>query len=95
MRYDPVAAYELDRRWDAQADQMNTLIKELDSTTVTGLPPAARDAARTFLASWRSTAVEAKVASEVYADELRETGVLYENLDAEIARRMRALGGGA
>jgi|GEM_PF-2721187 len=91
VSYDATMPYELDRRWRSQAGQMTALMKEIGSAPIDGLPAVARDAARTFLEAWERTAIEAKVASEVYADELRETGTSYENLDAEVARRMAGL----
>lgn len=95
VSYDPSMPYELDRRWSTQAAQMRTLTDELSSASTGGLPPAARGAAQAFLQMWENTAAKARVASEVYADELRETGTSYTNLDAEIARRMDALGSNA
>lgn len=92
VSYNPVMPYELDRRWTAQAAQMTALMSTLSSATAGGLPPSAHAAARTFLDEWENIALKAKVASEVYADELRETGASYENLDAEVARRLDALG---
>lgn len=94
VTYNPTMPYELDRRWHSQAAQMTALARELSGAPIGGLPAIAKDAARTFLSSWEEIALEAELASEVYADELRETGISYENLDAEIARRMSALKGG-
>lgn len=95
VTYNPVMPGELDRRWSSQAAQMSALMKSLSSAPTGGLPSVAVGPARTFLASWEKIALQAKTSSEVYADELRETGVSYENLDSEVARRMAALGGGA
>ena len=91
LLYNPAMPNELGRRWDSQAEHMTALGKELSAASTAGLPAAARGAAGTFLSAWVEIALEAKVASEVYADELRSTGRSYENLDAEIARRMDAL----
>ncbi|MFD5215626.1 hypothetical protein [Microbacterium sp. NPDC058345] len=74
---------------------MSALRKALFSASTAGLPPAARGAAQAFLDSWESIALKAGTASEVYADELKAAGTSYENLDAEVARRMAALGGEA
>lgn len=93
LLYNPAMPYELGRRWDSQAAQMTALGTELSAASTGGLPAVARGAAGTFLSAWEEIALEAKVASEVYADELRATGTSYENLDAEIARRMDALKG--
>lgn len=95
VAYNPVMPCELDRRWSTQAAHMSALGRELSTAPTGGLPTSARAAARIFLDSWESTALKAKISSEVYADELRATGVSYENLDAEVARRMAALGGEA
>lgn len=92
VSYNPVMPYELDRRWSSQAGQMRALRSDLSSASTGGLPPSARGAAQVFLDSWEEIAVKAKVSSEVYADELAATGTSYENLDAEISRRMAALG---
>ena len=94
VTYNPVMPYELDRRWSSQAAQMTAVMKELTAAPTGGLPSVARSAARAFLESWEEIVLTAKVASEVYADELRETGTSYENLDAEVARRMAALESG-
>lgn len=91
LLYNPAMPHELGRRWDSQAAQMTALGTELSAAPTGGLPAVARGAARTFLSAWEEIALGAKVASEVYADELRATGTSYENLDAEIARRMDAL----
>ncbi|MDQ0613466.1 uncharacterized protein YukE [Microbacterium sp. W4I4] len=93
LLYNPAMPNELGRRWDSQAAQMTTLGKEISAASTAGLPAVARGAARTFLSAWEEIALEAKVASEVYADELRSTGRSYEDVDAEIARRMAALKG--
>ncbi|WP_309127911.1 hypothetical protein [Microbacterium sp.] len=95
VSYNPVMPHELDRRWGAQATQMGALRREMSSAQTGALPSSARGAAQTFLDSWETTALHAETASEVYADELRATGTSYENLDAEVARRMAALGGEA
>lgn len=92
VSYNPVMPYELDRRWSSQAGQMTALRSELSSAPTAGLPTSAQGAAQAFLDSWESIALKAKVSSEVYADELAATGTSYENLDAEISRRMTALG---
>lgn len=94
VSYNPVMPYELDRRWNAQAGQMRALRGGLSSAPTTGLPTSALGAAQAFLDSWEDIALKAEVSSEVYADELAATGASYENLDAEISRRMAALGRG-
>lgn len=80
--------------WEAQAEEMRALESKLSSTPTGGLPPNAQGAARTFLEMWQRTASKARIASEVYADELRETGVAFEDLEAEISRRLDALNAG-
>ncbi|MFD5224896.1 hypothetical protein ACFWHT_04660 [Microbacterium sp. NPDC058342] len=95
VSYNPVMPYELDRRWSSQAAQMSALRNELASATTRGLPSSARGAAQTFLDSWENIALKARVCSEVYADELKATGTSYENLDAEVSRRMGQFGGQA
>jgi len=92
--YNPAMPYELGRRWSSQAAQMTALESQFSAAPTDGLPAVAHAAAQTFLSSWEEIALKAKIASEVYADELRETGTSYENLDAEIARRMAALKAG-
>lgn len=93
--YDPTMPYELDRRWSSQAARMSALKKDLASAPTEALPASALGAAQTFLDFWENIALQAEVASEVYADELRETGTSYESLDAEVARRMDVLTGEA
>lgn len=95
VAYNPVMPHDLERRWNTQAGQMSALRKAISSASTADLPASARGAAQTFLDSWESIARNAEIASEVYADELRTTGTSYENLDAEVARRIAALGGEA
>lgn len=93
--YDPMNAGQLVDRWTTQASQMRSATKQLTDASTRGLPESATGAAQTFLNMWESTAREASVAADVYADELRSTGVSYKDLDAEIARRMQGLDGAA
>ncbi|MGF2948611.1 hypothetical protein [Microbacterium alcoholitolerans] len=90
--YSAAAADLLVPRWTTQASQMRTATNQLASASVSGLPPVARGAARSFLDLWERTARTASVAADVYGDEISATGASYGNLDAEIARRMAVLG---
>lgn len=90
--YDPIMTQMLIPRWGTQASQMRTAASTLASVSASGLPSAAQGAAQAFLEMWESSARTAAVASEVYADELASTHGSYMDFDAEIARRMEALG---
>lgn len=93
VTYDNTMPSELDRRWTLQAAEMTAVKGELGNASIAVLPPSAHAAARAFFDAWEDIALKAKVSSEVYSDELRAAGTSYENLDAEVARRMAALGG--
>jgi hypothetical protein len=94
VAHDPMHTNNLVTRWRTQASQMRGATAVLTDASTTGLPARATSAAQIFLAMWEGTARKASVAADVYADELTSTGTSYENLDAEIARRMNALGAG-
>lgn len=92
VTYDPLATAVIISRWRTQASQMRSATSSLGGATTGGLPARAVGAAQTFLDMWETTARRASVAADVYADELTSTGESYQSLDAEIARRMDALG---
>ncbi len=94
IEYSSQVRTALARNWDAQAAELRALESKLSSAPTGGLPPSAQGAARTFLAMWQRTASKARIASEVYADELFETGVAFEDLEAEITRRLDAVNAG-
>jgi hypothetical protein len=94
VSYDPLATAVIISRWRTQATQMRSTTSSLEGATTGGLPARSVGAAQTFLTMWQTTARKSSVAADVYADELTSTGESYKSLDAEIARRMDALGAG-
>lgn len=82
----------LARRWELQAEELHELENKLLSESTSALPPQTQAAARTFLEMWQRTARKARVTTEVYADELRDAALAFEDIEAEIVRRIDALG---
>ncbi|WP_087130625.1 hypothetical protein [Microbacterium esteraromaticum] len=95
VTYDPASTNRLIARWRTQASQMRGATETLGEATTGGLPSRAVGAAQIFLDMWEQSARKASVAADVYADELTSTGTSYQSFDAEIARRMNALGSDA
>lgn len=95
VEFNPALLFTVIPQWRTQASQMRSAASSLGGAPTGGLPASAAGAAKTFLSMWENTTRKGSVAADVYADELESTGTSYQNIDAEIARRMDAMGTGA